>query len=81
MNNLSKALQSQQEETKELDEFLTSINLQKYKDQFLDDGIEDMETILELADTHLESMRIPLGHRLKMQKKIKELRKEKGMDE
>ena len=57
------------------------MNLVKYKDNFIDNGVEDLETILELSDNHLESMNIPLGHRLKMMKKIKEIRKDKGMDE
>ena len=34
----------------EVDEFLSSINLEKYKDRFLENGIEDQETILELND-------------------------------
>lgn len=41
-------------------------------------GIEDMETILELQEEHIEKMGIPLGHKLKMVKKIKELRADKA---
>jgi hypothetical protein len=29
--------------------------------KFTDNGIEDMETILELNDTHLDALSIPLG--------------------
>lgn len=39
-----------------------------------------MEVILELDDKHLEQMTIPLGHKLKVMKKIKDLRREKGME-
>ena len=60
-------------------EFLESINLQKYQKQFTRVGISDMETVLELQDTHLEAMGIPLGYKLKILKRIKILRQEKGM--
>ena len=40
-------------------------------------GIEDLETILELQEDHLEKMQIPLGHKLKVIKKIKETKSEK----
>jgi hypothetical protein len=46
---------------------------------FLDNGVEDLETILEMDDKHLEQMVVPLGHKLKMLKRIKEIRTEKGM--
>ena len=41
--------------------------------------MEDEETALELQDQHIEQMGIPLGHKLKIIKKIKDLRAEKGM--
>ena len=46
----------------------------------IDNGIEDLETILELEDDHVSQMGIPLGHKLKIIKKIKDLRIEKGME-
>jgi hypothetical protein len=45
----------------------------------LENGIEDLETILELNDTHLESLGVPLGYKLKILKRIKTIRQEKGM--
>lgn len=45
-----------------------------YREIFIDNGIEDLETILELDDKHLEQMSVPLGHKLKMLKHIKEVR-------
>ena len=51
----------------------------KYKDLFLDNGVEDFETILEMDEKHLEQMSVPLGHKLKLMKRIKELRIQKGM--
>jgi hypothetical protein len=38
-----------------------------------------LETILELDEKHLELMNVPLGHKLKIVKRIKEMRKDRGM--
>jgi uncharacterized membrane protein (UPF0127 family) len=40
----------------------------------IDNGIEDLETMLELKDGHIEQMGIPLGHKLKIIKRIKDMR-------
>ena len=34
--------------------FLKTINLDKYYDKFVEHGVEDMETVLELRDEHVE---------------------------
>jgi hypothetical protein len=59
--------------------FLESIKLEKYIDKFVENGVEDLETILEMNDEHIELMGIPLGHKLKIMKRIKDARAEKGM--
>lgn len=64
---------------KDVETFLTSVNLAKYVKTFLDNGVDDLEIILELDDKHLEQMSIPLGHKLKIMKLIKDLRRERGM--
>ena len=51
----------------------------KYKERFIENGIEDLETILELNDEHLDAITVPLGHKLKILKRIKMIRHEKGM--
>lgn len=63
----------------EVDQFLNSIALTKYKERFIENGIEDEETILELNDEHLDALTVPLGHKLKILKRIKMMRSEKGM--
>lgn len=55
------------------------MQLQKYKDSFIQNGVEDLEIILELDEKHLEQMGIPLGHKLKIMKKIKDIRRDSGM--
>ena len=42
------AVKSQNEEYGEVREFLNSVNLGKYFDKFIDHGVEDLETILEI---------------------------------
>ena len=64
---------------KEVRNFLIDIKLEKYYDKFMSSGVEDMETVLEMKDKHIEQMGIPLGHKLKIIKKIKDLRAQKGM--
>lgn len=73
-------MKEQNQDFEEVDKFLSDISLQKYKDIFIDNGIEDLEIILELDEKHLEMMSIPLGHKLKVLKRIKDIRKEKGMN-
>ena len=63
----------------EVETFLSSIALQKYKERFVENGIEDQETILELNDEHLDALSVPLGHKLKILKRIKLIRQDKGM--
>lgn len=53
-NNLENALKSQSGQYKEVDEFLFNLNLSKYVDTFIENGIEDLDTILELNEVHLE---------------------------
>jgi hypothetical protein len=76
---LNNAIKTQSDEYQEVKHFLTAIKLDKYLDKFVENGLEDEETILELKDEHIEVMGIPLGHKLKILKRIKEVREDKGM--
>ena len=49
--------------------------------KFTENGIEDMETILELNDTHLDALQIPMGYKLKILKRINAIRLQEGMTE
>ncbi len=53
---------------------MAPLSLQKYVPTFVENGVEDLETILELQEEHLEMMKIPLGHKLKIMKQIKTCR-------
>jgi len=56
----------------EIFQFLSSCGLEKYQKLFLDNGIDELEILMELTESHLANLSIPLGHRLKILKKIKE---------
>ena len=60
----------------EVVKFLASVKLQKYIKKFVDNGFEDLETILELNEGYLETIGIPLGHKLKIMKRIKQINNE-----
>ncbi|CAI2367554.1 unnamed protein product [Moneuplotes crassus] len=78
-SNFNKALNDQNNDYKEVDSFLGEIKMEKYKDVFIDNGIEDRETIMELKEEHLEQMNLPLGHKLKIMKRIKDINKKKNV--
>lgn len=77
--NQAPAAAPKPEENVEVKTFLGDIKLDKYYDKLIENGVEDLETILELKDEHIEQMGIPLGHKLKIIKRIKDLRTQKGM--
>jgi hypothetical protein len=47
-SNITTAMRTQNDTYSEVGEFLQSINLDKYLDKMVDNGIEDLETVLEL---------------------------------
>ena len=53
-NNLLHAVSYQNDEYGEVRNFLEGIKLEKYFDKMIENGIEDLETILELKDDHVE---------------------------
>jgi SAM domain (Sterile alpha motif) len=61
--------------------FLDSLKLNKYAKVFSDNGIEDMETLLELNEEYLTELNFPLGHKLKILKKIKEIKSKREVEE
>lgn len=82
---ISQHISNDLEESKENHEypevhtFLETVSLIKYNQRFIENGIEDLETILELKDGDLDFMKVPLGHKLKILKLIKTSRQERGM--
>ena len=60
----------------EVDIFLKNLGLEKYSELMREHGIDDIETLTELSELHLEQLGIVLGHRIKLLKKIKEMNTE-----
>jgi len=56
----------------EMLEFLRSCGMQQYHFLFTKNGIKDMETVMELKEENLNELCIPLGHRLKILKRLRE---------
>lgn len=52
--------------------FLTACGLERYYEELTNNGIDDMEILMELSDSHLNGLNIPLGHRIKLIKRISE---------
>mmetsp|Transcript_13237 Transcript_13237/g.13340 ORF Transcript_13237/g.13340 Transcript_13237/m.13340 type:complete len:198 (-) Transcript_13237:429-1022(-) len=53
-------------------DFLASCGMEKYYNLLIENGIDELEILLELTEDHLNNLNIPLGHRLKILKKIRE---------
>ena len=53
-------------------DFLNTCGMDKYYKTFVENGIDEVDILMELTEGHLTNMGIPLGHRLKILKKIKE---------
>lgn len=71
--NLMQALKEQESEFKDLKDFLEPIKMTKYKDTFIDQGITSNYHLQGLDEVTLENMKIPLGHKLKIMKKVKSM--------
>jgi hypothetical protein len=74
--NDKKKLKIAQDEKKinEVDQVLEEIGLQKYSSLMKENGIDDLEILMEIQENHLEEIGIVLGHRLKILKKIREIK-------
>lgn len=64
------------ENLNELSSLLSDLKLDKYEDKLTDLGIRNTEDLKSLSESDLDSLGIPLGHKLKLLKKIKELIKQ-----
>lgn len=68
------ALTSTETGLTQVKQFLVSCGLERYYEELTNNGIDDMEILMELSDSHLNGLNIPLGHRIKLLKRIKEVR-------
>mmetsp|Transcript_4023 Transcript_4023/g.3800 ORF Transcript_4023/g.3800 Transcript_4023/m.3800 type:complete len:171 (+) Transcript_4023:177-689(+) len=62
-------------------EFLEGIKLAKYCTLFIENGIYDLDSVLQLNEDILSTLEIPLGHKLKILKKIKQVKDKRILEE
>lgn len=65
---------SQRRDTSQIEEFLKSIKMESYTQKFLENGFEELDLLLEVQNDHLQEMQIPIGHQIRLMKKIEEMR-------
>lgn len=73
--------QNEPEPTDQILEFLQSCGLEKYLSILTENGIDELEILLELNEEHLNNLNIPLGHRLKILKKIRDYKNQSSQSD
>jgi serine/threonine protein kinase/hemoglobin-like flavoprotein len=53
--------------------FLHGIGLAQYAQTLLENGFDDMETLIEIEDEHMKQLGMPPGHVVKLKKRLREL--------
>eukprot|EP01017_Pseudomicrothorax_dubius_P039817 TRINITY_DN6158_c0_g1_i1.p1 TRINITY_DN6158_c0_g1~~TRINITY_DN6158_c0_g1_i1.p1 ORF type:complete len:381 (+),score=71.47 TRINITY_DN6158_c0_g1_i1:54-1196(+) len=61
--------------------FLQDLRLETHFDKFIENGFDEGGLLLELNEEYLGAMDIPLGHQIKIMKKVEELRGEQPKGE
>lgn len=46
--------------------------MERHFDTFIANGIDDMEVVHEITEEHLTDLGLPLGHRIKILKRLRE---------
>jgi len=71
---LGARLAQQSDSQREVADFLEGLGLSRYVSLFMDHGFDEMETVFEIEEGHMDKMGIAMGHKLKIAKKLRELR-------
>lgn len=53
--------------------FLREVGLSQYAEQLINNGFDDLDTLLDIEDEHMKDIGIPPGHILKLKKKLRDL--------
>lgn len=73
-SNLAQKIAQDQGSAREVADFLDGLGLSRYCSLFTEHGFDDMESVLEMQDPHMDAMGIAMGHKLKIAKRIRELK-------
>ena len=68
--------ESKEEDSQGLSDLLNEMKLGKYEERLVQHGISNLNRLAEADESALDELKIPLGHKLKLLKKIKSLQKE-----
>lgn len=71
--NLLAAVQSQSDEAAEVEQFLSSLGLDRYVSLFTEHGFDCMEVVREMEESHMKEIGMATGHALKLRKRLAEL--------
>ncbi|CAD8186074.1 unnamed protein product [Paramecium octaurelia] len=64
-----------------IESFLKSIKLDTYVQKFKENGFEELDILFDIQKEQLQQMEIPLGHQLRLMKKIRELKQSVEVNE
>lgn len=73
-SNLQAALVQQNEESSEVEAFLCGLKLDRYVGIFFEHGFDGMEVVQEMTESHMREIGMAVGHVVKLQKKLGEMR-------
>jgi len=71
--NLQAAMSMQNRESKEVEDFLSSLGLDRYVGLFMEHGFDCMEVVTEMQECHMREIGMATGHALKLRKRLTEL--------
>ncbi|CAD8184502.1 unnamed protein product [Paramecium pentaurelia] len=64
-----------------IEQFLKSIKLDTYVQKFKENGFEELDILFDIQKEQLQQMEIPLGHQIRLMKKIRELKQSVEVNE
>mmetsp|Transcript_100132 Transcript_100132/g.254686 ORF Transcript_100132/g.254686 Transcript_100132/m.254686 type:complete len:429 (-) Transcript_100132:104-1390(-) len=72
--NLQAAMQHQSQDTREVETFLSNLKLDRYVGIFMENGLDSMDVVMDMQESHMREIGMAVGHILKLQKSLNELR-------
>jgi len=73
-SNLQTAVKQQTQESQEVVGLLSELQLDRYIGIFLENGLDSIDVVQEMQESHMRELGMAMGHALKLQKRLAELR-------
>ena len=58
---------------------MLKIGMEQYCDAVIENGIDEIDILMEVTEKHLEEIGIRVGHRIRMLREIRRIREEDGV--